>query len=192
MVAIDEIRDALEPAGEAERVDEAEDGRWGERRGDELPAELARRGRRLKGIREAKRALAERARQRAAAASATSAGVRSGGSRCAWKSLSSVCVPVSSASHQSLRATRSRSPRPIRSPSLTMPTGVPAAPTTGTALILVQHRVVDAAFRGTGIRLVSASSLRRRINAAYRQGMAAGGRVNLDRPVRDRSRGLLR
>lgn len=69
---------------------------------------------------------------------------------------------------------------------------VAAQRTTGTALILVKHRVVDEAFRETGIRLVSASSLRRRINAAYRQGMAAGGRVNLDRPVRDRSRGLLR
>lgn len=69
---------------------------------------------------------------------------------------------------------------------------VAAQRTTGTALILVKHRVVDQAFRETGIRLVSASGLRRRINAAYRQGMEAGGRVNLDRPLRDRNRGLIR
>jgi hypothetical protein len=70
--------------------------------------------------------------------------------------------------------------------------GVAAQRSTGTALILVKHRVVDQAFRETGIRLVSASGLRRRINAAYRQGMEAGGRVNLERPVRDRGRGLIR
>ncbi len=69
---------------------------------------------------------------------------------------------------------------------------VAAQRTTGTALILVKHRVVDQAFRETGIRLVSASGLRRRINAAYRQGMEAGGRVNLDRPVRDGNRELIR
>ena len=61
-------REAREILAEAARVDEAEDARWGERRGDELPAELARRESRLKRIREAKQALAERARQRAAAA----------------------------------------------------------------------------------------------------------------------------
>jgi transposase len=50
----------------AEKVDAEEDARYGrERSGDELPAELARRETRLKKIREAKRALEERAREQA-------------------------------------------------------------------------------------------------------------------------------
>jgi Transposase DDE domain len=50
----------------AEKVDAEEDARNGrERSGDELPAELARRETRLKKIREAKRALEERAREQA-------------------------------------------------------------------------------------------------------------------------------
>ena len=52
--------------GRAERTDAEEDARYGrDRRGDELPAELARRETRLKRIREAKRALEERAREQA-------------------------------------------------------------------------------------------------------------------------------
>src|SRR5947209_4230629 len=54
---------------QAEAADAEEDARYGKnRRGDELPAELARRETRLKKIRQARRAVEERARQRAAAA----------------------------------------------------------------------------------------------------------------------------
>jgi hypothetical protein len=59
----EEVRRLLE---QAERVDAEEDTRYGrDRRGDELPAELARRETRLEKIREAKRALEERAREQA-------------------------------------------------------------------------------------------------------------------------------
>ena len=51
---------------EAEAIDREEDARYGrDRRGDELPAELARRETRLEKIKEAKRALEERAREHA-------------------------------------------------------------------------------------------------------------------------------
>jgi len=57
--------------GEAQAADEAEDKQHGKgHRGDELPAELARRESRLRKIREAKAALEEEARQRAAVAAA--------------------------------------------------------------------------------------------------------------------------
>jgi transposase len=53
---------------QAEAADAEEDARYGrDRSGDELPAELERRETRLKKIREAQRALEERARQKAAA-----------------------------------------------------------------------------------------------------------------------------
>jgi hypothetical protein len=52
---------------QAEAADAEEDKRYGNKRGDELPAELARRETRLKAIREAKRALEERAREKAEA-----------------------------------------------------------------------------------------------------------------------------
>jgi transposase len=56
---------------EAARVDAAEDAQYGAgRRGDELPAELARRESRLKKIAEAKAALEQEARERAVAAKA--------------------------------------------------------------------------------------------------------------------------
>lgn len=59
----------------------------------------------------------------------------------------------------------------------------PAA--TGTALVLVKERLIDDGFRGLGIRLRSGTTTRTvRDGAAYRQGMEAGGRVNLERPVR--------
>jgi hypothetical protein len=61
-------REVREILAEAARVDEQEDTRWGEWRGDELPAELARRESRLTRIREAKKALERRARERAVAA----------------------------------------------------------------------------------------------------------------------------
>jgi hypothetical protein len=54
----------------------------------------------------------------------------------------------------------------------------------GTALMVVKHRVVDDAFRETEIRLRSVSRRTTIHNsAAYRHGMVAGDRVNLDRPV---------
>jgi len=60
-----EVQQLLE---QAEAADLEEDARHGkDRRGDELPAELARRETRLKKIREAKRALAARAREKAEA-----------------------------------------------------------------------------------------------------------------------------
>jgi transposase len=52
---------------EAQRIDEAEDAQFGkDRRGDELPAELARRETRLAKLREAKKALEDQAREAAA------------------------------------------------------------------------------------------------------------------------------
>jgi transposase len=61
----EEVRRLL---AEAERVDAEEDARYGgDRRGDELPAELQRREDRVRRIREAKRALEERAREEAKA-----------------------------------------------------------------------------------------------------------------------------
>jgi transposase len=62
----DEVKQLLD---QAEAVDAAEDAEYGpDRRGDELPAELQRRESRLKRIKEAKRALEERAKDEAAAA----------------------------------------------------------------------------------------------------------------------------
>jgi len=59
----EEVKRLLE---QAEAADEEEDARYGrDRRGDELPAELARRETRWKRIQEAKRALEERAREQA-------------------------------------------------------------------------------------------------------------------------------
>ena len=61
---------------------------------------------------------------------------------------------------------------------------VAAQRSTGTALMLIKHRVVDDAFRETEIRLVSTGSLTRAgANGAFRHGMAAGDCVNLNRPV---------
>jgi transposase len=60
-----QVKDLL---AQAEAADADEDARHGrDQRGDELPEELARRETRLKKIREAKRALEERAREKAAA-----------------------------------------------------------------------------------------------------------------------------
>src|ERR1700674_2814596 len=59
----EEVKRLLE---QAEAADAEEDAHYGrDRRGDELPAELARRETRLQRIREAKRALEERAREQA-------------------------------------------------------------------------------------------------------------------------------
>jgi transposase len=68
-----EVRQLL---AQAEAADAAEDAHYGADRGDELPAELQRRETRLKRIREAKRALEERARQQAEKAGKPSAEVQ--------------------------------------------------------------------------------------------------------------------
>jgi Protein of unknown function (DUF2786) len=63
---------------------------------------------------------------------------------------------------------------------------------TGTALILAKHCVVEDAFRETDVRLVLMSTIgQRRIVAAFRDGWAAGERVNLNRPVPGDVPGLL-
>jgi hypothetical protein len=69
---------------------------------------------------------------------------------------------------------------------------VAAQRSTGTALVLVKHQVVEHAFRCAEVRLVSAGRLRlARRNGAFRHGMAAGDRVNLSRPIGDTGRTLL-
>ncbi|BDG71228.1 DUF2786 domain-containing protein [Roseomonas fluvialis] len=59
------------------------------------------------------------------------------------------------------------------------------APTaSGTALVLVKQRLIAEGFRDLGIRLRTSYTTRTvRDGAAYRNGMDAGGRVKLDRPV---------
>jgi hypothetical protein len=62
----------------------------------------------------------------------------------------------------------------------------------GTALILAKHSVVEDAFRATDVRLVSMTAIgQRNVAAAFREGWAAGERVNLNRPVSGDSTGLL-
>lgn len=56
---------------------------------------------------------------------------------------------------------------------------------TGTALVLVKEQIITDGFRELGIRLRTSYTTRTvRDGAAYRMGMEAGGRVNLQRPVR--------
>ena len=69
---------------------------------------------------------------------------------------------------------------------------VVAQHSTGTALILIKQQVVEDAFRDTRIRLVSIAGLSRaRASGAFRQGLAAGDHVNLNRPVGGNGRVLL-
>ena len=69
---------------------------------------------------------------------------------------------------------------------------VVAQRSTGTALILIKQQVVEDAFRDTRIRLVSIAGLSRaRASGAFRQGLAAGDHVNLNRPVGGNGRVLL-
>jgi hypothetical protein len=69
---------------------------------------------------------------------------------------------------------------------------VAAQRSTGTALILIKHQVVEDAFRETEIRLVSAGRLgRARLDGAFRHGLIAGDRINLNRPVGGTERWLL-
>jgi hypothetical protein len=54
----------------------------------------------------------------------------------------------------------------------------------GTALVLVKRRIIADGFRELGIRLRTSYTTRTvRDGMAYRNGMEAGGRVNLERPV---------
>ena len=62
---------------------------------------------------------------------------------------------------------------------------------TGTALILVRHEVVEAAFRDCGLRLRSVPGLTYGRDAAFRAGRNAGERVNLSRPLDSDPRDLL-
>ena len=69
----EEVKQLLE---QAEAADEAEDRQYGDRRGDELPEELRRRETRLARIKEAKKVLEQRARDKAAAEGKSAAGKR--------------------------------------------------------------------------------------------------------------------
>jgi len=52
--------------------------------------------------------------------------------------------------------------------------------------------VVEDAFRASNVRLVSMTAIgQRKVAAAFREGWAAGERVNLNRPVSGNSAGLL-
>jgi hypothetical protein len=69
---------------------------------------------------------------------------------------------------------------------------VAAQRATGTALILVKHQVVEEAFQETEVRLVWAGRLNHvRRNGAFRQGLVAGSRVNLNQPLGETARSLL-
>lgn len=59
------------------------------------------------------------------------------------------------------------------------------APTSsGTSLVLVKERLIEEGFRGLGIRLRTSYATRTiRDPSAYRHGIDAGDRVNLERPV---------
>ena len=62
----------------------------------------------------------------------------------------------------------------------------------GTALILAKHQIVQAAFREAAIRLVGGRrGAGMPVNGAFRQGLAAGDRVNLNRPVNEAGRRLI-
>jgi hypothetical protein len=63
--------------------------------------------------------------------------------------------------------------------------------TTGTALMVIRHQVVEEAFRSSKIRLQSSPGLRLRRNGAYRAGQVAGDKVNLRRPVGENAKAAL-
>lgn len=64
---------------------------------------------------------------------------------------------------------------------------VAAQRTAGTALMLIKRSIVEEAFAATQTRLVSARrSARRVVRSAYQDGMQAGDKVNLTRPLPDR------
>ncbi len=62
----------------------------------------------------------------------------------------------------------------------------------GTALMLIKHNIVEEAFAATQTRLVSTRrSARKVVRSAYQDGLQAGDKVNLNRPLADRDRQLL-
>lgn len=67
---------------------------------------------------------------------------------------------------------------------------VGAQRTTGTALMVIRHQVVEEAFATTKVKLRSVSGLTYHRDAAYHAGQAAGERVDLRRPLtaHDRTR----
>ncbi len=63
---------------------------------------------------------------------------------------------------------------------------------TGTALMLIKHAIVEEAFAATQTRLVAnRRSARRIVRSAYQDGLHAGDKVNLNRPLAHRQRPLL-
>lgn len=69
---------------------------------------------------------------------------------------------------------------------------VRAQRSSGTALILIKHRLVEDAFREANVKLESLSALgSRRNSAAFRHGWTAGDQVNLNHPVTGASPELL-
>ena len=63
---------------------------------------------------------------------------------------------------------------------------------TGTELMLIKHSIVEQAFARTQTRLVSTRrSSRRIVRSAYQDGIQAGDKVNLNRPLSHRHRPLL-
>lgn len=63
---------------------------------------------------------------------------------------------------------------------------------TGTALMLIKHSIVEEAFAATQTRLVATRSTARRVvRSAYQDGVQAGDKVSLNRPLTDRDRPLL-
>jgi Protein of unknown function (DUF2786) len=69
---------------------------------------------------------------------------------------------------------------------------VAAQRSTGTALTIVRHQVVEDAFRASKVRLHAMPGLTQRRNAAFHAGRAAGERVNLNRPIGGGDRALIR
>lgn len=69
---------------------------------------------------------------------------------------------------------------------------VAAQRATGNALMLIKHSIVDEAFAALQTRLVSTRQAARRVvRSAYQDGLQAGDRVNLNRPLANRNRPLL-
>jgi hypothetical protein len=62
----------------------------------------------------------------------------------------------------------------------------------GSALMVVKRNLIDEAFAATQTRLVSARrSVRTIVRSAYQDGLEAGDRVNLNRPLTGREHTLL-
>ena len=69
---------------------------------------------------------------------------------------------------------------------------VASARQAGTALMLMKHNIVEEAFAATQTRLVSTRQAARQVvRSAYQDGMQAGDKVNLNRPLSNESKPLL-